>query len=295
MARQKEFRVLVATDGSRDARAAVTATLAFPWPAGTRVQGVVARGRAVRAPDWPPAIWAVLDEGIERVTADARRALGRRWPAAEVVIVDQSPVEAILSQARRLGAGAIVLGWRGHGVFRRLLMGSVSRGVVRRAWCPVLVVRRRPDAIRRLVIGLDGSAKARRAVTFVARLEPPRDGHVTLVRVVEPMREPSTPLLPASVRGTIHREVAALNAERRARARREVVKAAAELRRAGWAVNGLIRLGAPLGELLAAVEAVRADLLVVGARGVGGLGRLLLGSVAEGALNQCSAPVLVVR
>ena len=109
------------------------------------------------------------------------------------------------------------------------------------------------------------------------------------------MREPSTPLLPAAVRGTIHREVAALNAERRARARREVVKAAAELRRAGWAVNGLIRLGAPLGELLAAVEAVRADLLVVGARGVGGLGRLLLGSVAEGALNQCSAPVLVVR
>ena len=60
-------------------------------------------------------------------------------------------------------------------------------------------------------------------------------------------------------------------------------------------MNGLIRLGAPLSELLAAVEAVSADLLVVGARGVGGLGRLLLGSVAEGALNQSSAPVLVVR
>ena len=295
MAKEKVFRVLVATDGSRDARAAVTATLAFPWPAGTRVQGVVARGRAVRAPDWPPAVWAALDRGLERVTADARRALGRRWPDAEIVIVDRSPVEAVLSQARRLGAGAIVLGWRGHGMFRRLLMGSVSRGVVRRAPCSVLVVRRRPDAIRRFVIGLDGSAKARRAVTFVARLGLPRDGHVTLVRVVEPMREPSTPLLPRSARATLSREVAGVNAERRARARREVAKAAAELQRAGWTVNGLIRLGAPLSELLASVEAVRADLLVVGARGVGELERLLLGSVAEGALNQCPVPVLVVR
>ena len=45
----------------------------------------------------------------------------------------------------------------------------------------------------------------------------------------------------------------------------------------------------------AAVEAVQANLLVVGARGVGGVARLLLGSVAEGALNQCPVPVLVVR
>jgi nucleotide-binding universal stress UspA family protein len=295
VSRPQEFRVLVATDGSRDARAAVAATLACPWPAGTRVQGMVARGRAVHAPDWPPAVWAVLDQGLERVAADARRALGRRWPDAEVVIVDRSPVEAILSQARRLGAGAIVLGWRGHGVFRRLLMGSVSRGVVRRAPCPVLVVRRRPAAIRRVVIGLDGSAQARRAVTFVARLPPPRDGHVTLVQVVEPMREPATPFLPASLRATISREVAALTAERRARARREVARAATELKRAGWAVTSSIRVGAPLADLLEAVEAVRADLLVVGARGVGGVERLLLGSVAEGALNQCPVPVLVVR
>jgi len=36
-------------------------------------------------------------------------------------------------------------------------------------------------------------------------------------------------------------------------------------------------------------------LLVVGARGTGGVARLLLGSVAEGALTRCPAPVLIVR
>jgi nucleotide-binding universal stress UspA family protein len=249
----------------------------------------------VHAPDWPPAVWTALDQGLERVVAETRRALRRRWPDAEVVIVDGYPVEAILSQARRLGAGVIVLGWRGHGAFRRLLMGSVSRGVTRRATCPVFVVRRRPGAIRRVIIGLDGSARAQRAVTFVARLEPPRRGQVTLVRVVEPTREPSTPFLLASVRATISREVAAVKAEERARARREVARAAAKLKRTGWAVSGSIRTGAPLAELLAAVETMRANLLVVGARGVSGVERLLLGSVAEGALNQCPVPVMVVR
>jgi nucleotide-binding universal stress UspA family protein len=54
-------------------------------------------------------------------------------------------------------------------------------------------------------------------------------------------------------------------------------------------------VGVPLGELLAATHATRADVLVLGARGVGGLERLLLGSVAEGALSRSPVSVLIVR
>jgi len=60
-------------------------------------------------------------------------------------------------------------------------------------------------------------------------------------------------------------------------------------------VRPLVRTGAPLAELLAAVGAARASLLVVGARGAGGVARLLLGSTAEGALARCPVPVLIVR
>jgi hypothetical protein len=69
-------------------------------------------------------------------------------------------------------------------------MGSVSRGVVGSAGS-VLVVRRRASDIQRVVIGVDGSRNARRAVDLAARLD--RDGikDVTVVRVIEPMGVPT--------------------------------------------------------------------------------------------------------
>ena len=56
-----------------------------------------------------------------------------------------------------------------------------------------------------------------------------------------------------------------------------------------------VRFSAPLRDLLDTVNSADAELLVVGARGAIGVRYLLLGSVAEGALNRCPVPVLVVR
>ena len=76
----------------------------------------------------------MLDELLQRVgktgneVAEVQGRLGR--PDAEIV-----------GLADELGAGLIVLGSRGLGPLRRVLMGSVSDSVVRHARCPVLVVR----------------------------------------------------------------------------------------------------------------------------------------------------------
>jgi len=51
------------------------------------------------------------------------------------------PDEEIVYLAEEIGAGLVVLGSRGLGSLRRVLMGSVSGSVVRHAHCPVLVVR----------------------------------------------------------------------------------------------------------------------------------------------------------
>jgi nucleotide-binding universal stress UspA family protein len=298
MADDAGFRVLVAFDGSASARAAVATTARFPWPRGAGVRVVISRGgwmAAQATAEWGAPVWTALDQSLARMSRVARRALARRWPDAEVVVADQAPVPAILDEARRRRASAMVLGSRGYGMLGRLVLGSVSRGVVRRATCPVLIVKGRARAVRHLVVGMDGSPNAARAVAFLARLAAPRGGRITVVRVVEPVRLPSTALMPASIRATVTGEAARVTAEKRQAAQRDVVAAARRLSQAGWRARGMVRMGVPLPELTGTVKATRADTLVLGARGVGGVERLLLGSVAEGALNHATVPVLLVK
>jgi nucleotide-binding universal stress UspA family protein len=209
--------------------------------------------------------------------------------------VDASPAEAILAQARKRRARAVVLGSRGLGLVGRLVLGSVSRAVVQRATSAVLVVKGRPRKIRRVVVGLDGSLRSRRAVAFVGRLPAPSGGVATLLAVVEPARQGSIGRLPASVRSILGSELAALERGRLHSARRELDTAARRLKGSGWIVKTKVARGIPLTELLNAAAANEADLVVIGARGTGGMQRLVLGSVAEGTLGQAPMSVLIVK
>jgi nucleotide-binding universal stress UspA family protein len=289
---QRRFPVLVATDGSPKARAAVQAAILFPWPPNSEGHGVVSRGTPVLT-EASPAVWDALLEAGRAPARPTGRPHRQRGADAEVVVTDASPVPGILARARKLRAKAIVLGSRGLGAVGRLFLGSVSRAVVRQARFTVLVVRGAARRPRRFLIGIDGSPHARGAVELVAALSRPPGSRVHLLRVVERVRPPNTGLLPARARGLIAQEAAELEGEHVAKARRELEAARARLARAGWGVKTEIRMGRPLEELLAASR--DADVLVVGARGIGAVERLLLGSVAEGALTRAPVPVLVVR
>jgi nucleotide-binding universal stress UspA family protein len=89
-------------------------------------------------------------------------------------------------------------------------------------------------------------------------------------------------LAPASVRAAVAEAVAELNAGTMHEVRRDVEKAARRLAGTGGRVRPGLRTGVPLAELLKSVRAARADVLALGARGMGGIARLLLGSVTEG-------------
>ena len=236
--------VLVATDGSVQARAALATS-----------RSVSVAGADTRAGHQRPAgsmgyrlsiLLAALDRSANHAAAGARRALSRRWPDADVRIVDAAPVPGILREANRFEADVIVLGWRGHGATSNLLTGSVSRGVVRGATCAVLVVRKRPRDVRRVVIAYDGSTHAERAVEFVRTLTPPRGGRVTLFTAVDRMVVPSQALAPSSVRATVAAEVTRINVQRVERAKKALTRAVAALTRAGWRVQRAVTAGAPL-------------------------------------------------
>jgi nucleotide-binding universal stress UspA family protein len=292
--RKRSFHLLVATDTSPQARVGLAETVAFPWPNGTRAQGVMVSG--VSGLDrWRRRARAAFLPWLRHEAARVQRRLRRRWPDAEVVVVNPPVVEAIVAQARKSGANVIVLGSRGRGVLHRALLGSVSRDVMHEADCSVFVVKGKARAARRLLIGLDGSMRSRRAVAFVSRLPPPPRGRVTLLAVVEPMSSTSIGRLPGSVRTALAAELAALERERMMQARRELSIAARRLTRAGWAVKKVVRRGVPLAEILETASANDTDVTIVGARGATGLKRLLLGSVAEGIVAHSSGSVLIVR
>ena len=178
---------------------------------------------------------------------------------------------------------------------RRLLAGSVSRGVVRGAPCSVLIVRRAVRNVVNLVIGVDGSEQSGRAVAFAARLQPPEGGRILLVTATPLMADPSNPLLPADIRRTAASGVASINRSRVSEARANLSRLATPLRAAGWRVDIALPDTAPLTALLTGVTRANADLLIVGATGASQVRRLLLGSVAQGALDRSPVPVLVVR
>lgn len=76
----------------------------------------------------------VATAGAERATAAGLAA----EPRCEASI--GGPAQTILEAADQLGADAIVIGTRGHGRMKSLLLGSVSHSVVQHATRPVLVV-----------------------------------------------------------------------------------------------------------------------------------------------------------
>ena len=76
--------------------------------------------------------------GVEHETGKVFAEAGLNYKARHEL---GHPVDRIISAAHDEHADLIVLGSRGIGGFERLLLGSVSEGVLRHAHCPVLAVR----------------------------------------------------------------------------------------------------------------------------------------------------------
>lgn len=146
-----------------------------------------------------------------------------------------------------------------------------------------------------IVVGVDGSSHADRAAALVARLSPPRGGRVTVVTAVPQMPTPAHALAPLAIRRAAAAETRRINTQEVARAKQHLKHVSRSLAAAGWRVRTVVTTGAALQSLLSTVATSRADLLVVGARGVTGLRRVLLGSVAEGALNSSPVPIIIAR
>ncbi len=186
-------------------------------------------------------------------------------------------------------ATLVVVGSRGHGGLTGLLLGSVAVPVSAHAVCPVVVVRgaEAPEvpAGAPVVVGVDGSGEAIQAVGF-AMAEAQRHGCPLHAVMAWDELWIGAPELQASVPTA-------------AELQEDAVRMVSETL-AGWSerypdvrVARVVERGHPGRVLLR--EAAGARLVVVGSRGRGGFGGLLLGSTSQTLLHRSPVDVAVVR
>jgi nucleotide-binding universal stress UspA family protein len=297
------MRVLIATDGSTYASEAVDLVLSCHWPAGSilRVVSCVPDAASLVSRDYGMLMIRYADEieqqmlvGAQEILADAAADIRVRRPEilVEQAILRGRPGEVVADEAGRRQADLIVVGHRGLGQIASMLVGSVSAEVVDRATVPVLVARR--IAIRSAVIAMDGSAGATAAVASPV-LVPLLDGvpaHV--VGVAEPMFPWWSGMTAVGAEAVMGASAEA-DAAQRANLERCTRETADQLRAAGVDASAIVRRGNPASELIEAAREWDTDLIVLGTRGMTGVTRLVLGSVARNVLLHAPCSVLVVH
>lgn len=131
-ARVRLDRWLLATDFSPSADAALRAVSAL-------AAGLTAKVRVVHAAEAEAA-----SKKAQRMLRKLVEALRREGIEGEGECLPGDPVETILSQAARWQVDAIAVGTQGRRGLSRVALGSVAEAVLRRAGCPVLVVKHAP-------------------------------------------------------------------------------------------------------------------------------------------------------
>jgi nucleotide-binding universal stress UspA family protein len=200
--------------------------------------------------------------------------------------------EAIMRVADEDNADLIVAGSHGRAGMERRLLGSVSETLVHHAQRPVLIVPRcaAPPALPRfgrILCAVDFSDGSRPAVQYALALAQEFDAQLDLLHVVA---LPDN--LAEGLRLEFDYDQVRTKAVCDARGRLDaLVPADARL---FCTVEPLVRFGAPYAQVLAAADARRAALIVMGAQGRGALDRLVFGSNTARVLRRAPCPVLVV-
>ena len=145
------IRLVIGTDGSSEAEAAVAEVSRRTWPAGTEVR-VVAVHQFLLPVETPniamdPALYGKINEDehfrLKSVIQRASEQLAIPGLKVEPVLDEGDPKEMLLKEARNWNASAIFVGSRGIGRVERILLGSVSSVAVSHAPCTVEVIRNR--------------------------------------------------------------------------------------------------------------------------------------------------------
>jgi len=298
------MRILLATDSSEEAELATRTAIDMADATNSELHisyvGLLPKflKNGPRGRDYNRGVYEELEEEsgkmLRRLTWQVKVAGGT---VAGAHLRMGGVAEEIVDLVEELGASLIVVGSRGRGRIRRVLMGSVSDPVVRHAHCSVLVVRGdghdeegQAYPPGKILLAFDGSMASSEAARAATEIANATDSELHVVYVLQPDRYKPYP-------GPEMWEGWEEGLERAKWHARSWVEGQAERIRGegAKAVEGHLVLGRPDAGIVRLAEELDAALVVVGSRGLGGIKRALLGSVSDSVVRHAHCPVLVVR
>lgn len=226
---------------------------------------------------------------VERVRATAN------VPVTAALL--EGPVaDSLQTHIEQSGADLVIMTTHGRGPVSRFWLGSVADQLMRRLHLPVLLLRsgpgcHTPSVLKKILVTLDGSAFAERALDSALMLGRPFEAAYTLLMAIEvplPIADPSG-LMVIPVDPDAEKKVAAA-------ARGYLDKQVARLRGLGVQATALSVEGHPAVEaIIAQADQTGCDLVVIASHGAGGMERLVVGSIADKVIRGSTHPTLVVR
>jgi nucleotide-binding universal stress UspA family protein len=142
------MKILVASGGSHESFEPVTAAARFPWPVGSEIHVIsvaevvqpVMVGMVPEAIDMGD-IMVITGDQAKKTAIEAAQRFRELGFAAEGIVAEGDPETTIIDHAKAWGADLIVVGSHQRSLVERMLVGSISNGVIKHAPCSVLVVR----------------------------------------------------------------------------------------------------------------------------------------------------------
>jgi nucleotide-binding universal stress UspA family protein len=310
----KRTKLLIGYDGSESADAAVediqraglprdTEAIVFtvadvwfyPPPADPNLaldHQILRRAEEMRA----RATQSLIDsDNVARRAAARLRALLPSWEI-DVETTINWPSWGIITKAEAWGADLVVVGSGKHSIIERLQLGSTSTKVISACRCSVRVGRRLTTPANssvRIVIGTDGSSDAELAVDAVARRVWPAGSEARLITVLDTrLAHAVASFIPRLAHWSGGGELAQKDDTWM---QRMITAATKKLQSAGLAVSTTIPEGDPREILVEAASSWKADCIFLGARGLSGIERFLIGSVSSSVAAAAGCSVEVVR
>jgi nucleotide-binding universal stress UspA family protein len=281
-------KVLVPTDFSDNAKKILLCLTKIPGITDVVLQHVVDATHSTKR-GWthePHIRNAKIKIGEEK---EILEDLGFTVTVAVDVVTSGDIATAILRRAKNENVSFIIMGSRGRGVIRGLLLGSVSADVLRYGKTHLLLLRNDllgepdgavfkrhcPGIFSRVLFPTDFSGPAREALSFLKDLD--GLGEVHVLHVV--------------TKGETQEEVES-NINEAATKLEEIIN---DLQGAGLSVKVHIRLGRPTDEIVSIVESEDISLILMSSHGKGFLRGLIVGSTTLGVAIHTSKPLMVIR